>query len=72
MTYRFEEYPDIALDCGSVAEFDHGSGISYRCTTCGAVVGSIAEPRQCREIREENESKAKVWRVLNKKEIFNA
>lgn len=47
MTSRL--YPDIYLPCGSTAFFDHDSGISYRCETCGAVVGSIGQPRECYE-----------------------
>lgn len=42
--------PDINLECGSVASFDPDSGISYRCNTCFAVVGSIGMPRQCKEL----------------------
>ena len=37
------------LPCGNRATFDHASGMSYRCDTCGAVVGSIAQPRECKE-----------------------
>jgi hypothetical protein len=37
------------LPCGGVAEFDHSSGISYRCEMCGAVVGSMGQPRSCQE-----------------------
>ena len=37
------------LPCGGVAYFDFSSGISYRCETCGAVVGSIGQPQSCRE-----------------------
>lgn len=37
-----QTYPhDIDLECGAVASFDVESGISYRCNTCFAVVGSI-------------------------------
>jgi hypothetical protein len=39
----------MALPCGGVAYFDFSSGISYRCENCGAVVGSIGQPRQCVE-----------------------
>ena len=39
--------PKIALPCGGVAYFDESSGISYRCEHCGAVVGSIGQPREC-------------------------
>ena len=37
------------LPCGGTAYFDHDSGISYRCETCYAVVGSIGQPGPCRE-----------------------
>jgi hypothetical protein len=37
------------LPCGGVAYFDQDSGISYRCETCFAVVGSMGQPRSCRE-----------------------
>jgi hypothetical protein len=38
----------LYLPCGGVAHFDEGSGCSYRCE-CGATVGSIGQPRQCKE-----------------------
>jgi hypothetical protein len=37
------------LPCGGVAYFDQDSGISYRCETCFAVVGSVGQPRSCQE-----------------------
>lgn len=37
------------LPCGGTAYFDHDSGISYRCEDCMAVVGSIGQPRFCKE-----------------------
>jgi hypothetical protein len=39
----------VHLPCGGVAYFDQDSGISYRCETCFAVVGSIGMPRSCKE-----------------------
>ena len=36
------------LPCGGEANFDHSSGISYRCELCGAVLGSVGQPRSCR------------------------
>ena len=33
--------------CGGRAEFDYGAGHSYRCEDCGAVLGSIGQPRTC-------------------------
>lgn len=52
---RYSEYEPvlpkpIELLCGATAEFDVESGISYRCTTCFAVVGSIGMPRDCKEL----------------------
>jgi hypothetical protein len=35
------------LPCGGTAYFDYASGISYRCETCYAVVGSIGMPQAC-------------------------
>lgn len=37
------------LPCGGTAFFDFESGISYRCETCGSVVGSIGQPDECKE-----------------------
>lgn len=55
--HRYNEYEPvlpkpIVLLCGSLAEFDVDSGISYRCTTCYAVVGSVGMPRECKELYE--------------------
>lgn len=36
------------LPCGGTAYFDESSGISYRCE-CGAVVGSMGQPRECQD-----------------------
>jgi hypothetical protein len=41
-------YAPIALPCGSVAYFDYESGMSHRCQTCFAVVGSVGMPRSCK------------------------
>lgn len=56
--------PDIKLACGSVAEFDTGSGCSYRCTECGSIVGSIAMPKACYEMMKVEETKAQMWKIL--------
>lgn len=40
------------LACGGTPLFDHGSGISYRCDTCNAVIGSIAQPSRCVELNK--------------------
>ena len=49
------DYQDIELLCGNMASFDHSSGISYRCNTCFAVVGSIGMPRECKELYDMEE-----------------
>jgi hypothetical protein len=48
------------LPCGGVAYFDPDSGISYRCETCFAVVGSMGQPRSCKE----EAKKYDVWKEL--------
>ncbi len=45
----------LHLPCGGLAHFDEGSGISYRCEDCMAVVGSIGQPRQCKQEAEKYE-----------------
>ena len=42
-------FPPMYQPCGSIAYFDHSSGIGHRCDTCGAVIGSIGQPRECKE-----------------------
>jgi hypothetical protein len=62
----FANYLDIKLDCGNKASFDHSSGIAHRCNHCGAVIGSVSEPKRCRALREHRESKEKMWKELLK------
>ena len=47
MSHEF--YKPIPMPCGGTAYFDESSGISYRCDTCNAVIGSIGMPQSCRE-----------------------
>lgn len=47
-----ENFPPLKLPCGNTAYFDTSSGIGYRCEACGAVVGSIGQPRECKEEME--------------------
>lgn len=46
-------YQDIVaplhLPCGGTAYWDESSGISHRCDTCMAVVGSIGMPPGCKD-----------------------
>jgi len=50
----------MSMPCGSVAEFDHGAGYGYRCHDCMAVIGSIGQPRSCKEEQEKYRNWAKV------------
>jgi hypothetical protein len=47
----------MRLPCGGTAYFDESSGISYRCETCMAVVGSMGMPDHCKQ-------EAEKWRVM--------
>ena len=51
------------LPCGGTAYFDEDSGISYRCEVCGAVVGSIGQPQECKQA----ERKYEVLKILGSK-----
>ena len=52
--------------CGNVAEFDVGSGMGYRCTTCNAIIGSVGMPKECKQLYTTKEEKHKIWSILNK------
>ena len=58
--------PRIRIPCGATAVFDESSGISYRCEHCFAVVGSMGQPRECKEEAEKYELMEKLggkgWR----------
>ena len=64
MNEDFKVFKPQHLPCGGTAYFDFGSGISYRCETCGAVVGSIGQPRECSEEAKKYEAyeKAGMWK----------
>lgn len=51
MSYYVEgiAYDFLLLPCGARAYFDEHSGISYRCEDCLAVVGSIGQPKHCKD-----------------------
>jgi hypothetical protein len=57
-------YNPLYLPCGAEASFDYSSGISYRCEACGAVVGSVGQPRDCSEeaAKWEAYKSAGLWR----------
>jgi len=56
-------FPPMQLPCGGTAYFDEGSGISYRCEDCMAVVGSIGQPQSCKEEAQKYEN----WETLGGK-----
>jgi len=47
MTYQI--FHRIKIPCGAIASYDEGSGYGYRCEDCMAVVGSIGQPRECKD-----------------------
>ena len=55
------EYPPMQLPCGGIAWLDPDSSTyGFRCSSCFAVVGSVGQPRDCRE----EESKWEVQKTL--------
>lgn len=38
------------LPCGGLPRWDEGSQAGYRCETCGAMLGSIAMPKECHDM----------------------
>lgn len=63
MTSKIHPMDVMKLPCGGIAYFDEDSGISYRCEVCGAVVGSIGQPDECKEA----ERKYEVLKILGSK-----
>jgi hypothetical protein len=53
----------IYSPCGGVAIFDEGAGYGYRCLDCGAVIGSVGQPRRCQEEVQKYEN----WKKLGGK-----
>lgn len=51
-SYALDSLP--RMSCGGTPLFDNGSGYGYRCNTCGAVIGSIGQPRNCVEENKTN------------------
>lgn len=50
----------MLLPCGGTAYWDEGSGISYLCHDCMAVVGSIGQPQRCKDAAEKYDN----WQAL--------
>ena len=53
----------MPLPCGGVAYFDDDCGIGYRCSNCFAVVGSIGQPKHCKDEAKKYEN----WEKLGGK-----
>lgn len=53
------DYKPLRLPCGGTAYFDDGAGYGHRCWDCMAVLGSIGQPRHCKE-------EADKWRAYEK------
>jgi hypothetical protein len=47
-----EYVPDYLdrMPCGGMPWFDDSSGCAYRCDTCFAVVGSVGQPKICKNL----------------------
>ena len=52
------------MACGGVPYFDVDSGCAYRCDTCGAVLGSIAQSPTCIEMNDDEENRKTEWKML--------
>ena len=57
------DFKPMNLPCGGTAVFDEGSGISYRCLDCLAVVGSTGQPQECKDAAKKYEN----WQKLGGK-----
>jgi len=62
---REDKFPPFELPCGNTAYFDHQSGISYRCSGCFAVVGSMGMPSHCSTLLEEEYKRKQVLKVMS-------
>ena len=59
------EYPPMRLPCGGVAWLDPDSSTyGFRCEHCMSVVGSIGQPRDCKEEAD----KWRNWKALGGKD----
>jgi hypothetical protein len=48
------------MPCGSIAQFASEAGYGYRCQDCMAIIGSIGQPRSCKEEQEKYRNWAKL------------
>jgi len=57
-------YPEVLhLPCGGTAPQDLTTEFSYRCLDCGAVPGSLDQPKRCKELSEQY----RMWKELGGK-----
>ena len=58
MTRAFDGTPTPVelpiMSCGGTPMFDFPSGCSYRCDLCNAVIGSVGQPRRCKELNKDD------------------
>lgn len=52
------------LPCGGTPYFDSESGMSYRCSSCFAVVGSIGMPLHCKQLYQEEQDRQAVIEAM--------
>lgn len=46
------------MKCGGTPQFDTTSGMSYRCDSCYAVIGSVGQPSRCKTLNAESEAES--------------
>ena len=58
------EYPPMRLPCGGIAWLDPDSSTyGYRCTSCFSIIGSIGQPKPCKD----EEAKWEAWKSIGGK-----
>lgn len=46
------DYELPEMNCGGIPLFDTGAGYGYRCDMCNAVIGSVAQSDECKEMNK--------------------
>ena len=55
------------MACGGTPMFDVDSGYAYRCDVCFAVIGSIGQSQNCKDINNDEENRKREWEMLSGK-----
>jgi hypothetical protein len=58
------------MNCGGTPEWDYPSQMSYRCDTCMAVIGSIAQPNICKIVNSIKEGKFYNWKHQSERLVY--